>query len=109
MNDLRILCVKIIERVEQLIRPRQNLVRGKRSSLASHHLRQIVAGDVLHHKKLPVSFRKMVADTRQRGMMQTSEEARLAFELFAQPFLRKKRLFQRDNGVQTLIDGLVDR
>src|SRR5690242_271714 len=108
MNDLRFLCVQIIERVEQLIRPRQHLVGGKRTSFTRHHLRQVVAGDVLHHEKLPVGFGKMVADARQRGMMQTCEQPRFAFELFAQTFVGKERLFQRDGGIETLIDGFID-
>ncbi len=64
MNYLRILCVKIIERVEELISPRQNLIGRKRASLAGHHLRQVIAGNELHYEKLPVVFRKMVADAR---------------------------------------------
>ena len=62
----------------------------------------------MHHEKLAVGFGKMVADPRQRGMMQTSQQARLAFELFAQSFVSKKRFFQCNSGIETLIDGLVD-
>src|ERR1043165_4526190 len=109
MNYLRILRVQVIERVEQLIGPGQNLVFRKRASLAIHHLRQIVAGDELHHEKLPVVFRKMVAYTRQRRMMQAREESCFTFELLPQTFLGKQRLLQRDSGVETLVDGLVNR
>src|SRR5215467_15011696 len=41
-------------------------------------------------------------------MMQTSQQPRLALELFAQAFVSKKRLFQRDGGIQSLIDCLVN-
>ena len=109
MNDLRILRVEVVERIEQLIRPRQNLVDGKWTSFAIHHLRQIIAGDELHHEKLSITFREMVADTRQCRMMQAREESGLAFKLLSQAFLGKQRLFQRDRGVETLIDGLVNR
>ena len=105
MDDLRILRVQVVERVEQLIRPRQNLIRRKRTALARHHLRQIVAGDELHHEKLAVAFGKMVADARQCGMMQASQQSRLAFELLAQTLVGKQRLFQRHCGIETLIDA----
>src|SRR5215216_773487 len=108
MDDLRILRVQVVERVEQLIRPRQNLVRGKWTSFAIHHLRQIIAGDELHHEKLAIAFGKMVADARQCGMMQASEEPRLTLELFAQAFFGKKRLFQRHGGIEALINRFVD-
>src|SRR6185369_2112797 len=108
MNDLRILCVEVVERVEQLVCPRQNLIHRKRTTFTIHHLRQIIAGDELHHEKLSVGFGKMVADSRQRGVMQTSEESRLALELFTQPFFRKERFFQRDSRIEALIDSLVN-
>src|SRR6185503_10945241 len=108
MNYLRILRVKIVERIEQLIGPGQNLIGGKRASFTSHHLRQIVAGNKLHHEELAVAFRKMVTHARQRGMMQTSEQTRFAFELFAQPFVGKQGFFQRNGRIETLIDRLVD-
>lgn len=50
----------------------------------------------------------MVADARQRGMMQTGQKPRFALELFAQTFVGKERLFQRNGGVETLIDGLIN-
>src|SRR5690348_7899495 len=108
MNDLRILRVQVVERVEQLIGPGQDLIRRKRSALAVHHFRQVVAGDELHHEKLPVALREMIADARQRRMMQTSEQSRLALELFAQTLVRKQRLLQRYSRIETLIDGLVN-
>src|SRR5687768_15983289 len=108
MDYLRILRVKVVKRIEQLIGPGQNLIAGERTSFASHHLRQIIAGDKLHHEKLSIAFRKMVAYTRQSRMMQTSEKPRLAFELLAQTFIGKQRLFQSDGGIETLIDGLVN-
>jgi hypothetical protein len=42
-------------------------------------------------------------------VMQAREEPGLAFELLSQAFLSKQRLFQRDCGVETLIDGFVNR
>src|SRR6185369_3287403 len=109
MNYLRILRVQVIKRIEQLICPRQNLVRGKRAALASHHLRQVIAGYELHDEKLSISFRKMVADARQRRMMQSREESCLTFELLPQSLFGKQRLFERDCGIETLVDGLVNR
>src|ERR1044072_2036644 len=109
MNYLRILRVQVIERIEQLIRPRQNLVCRKRASFASHHLRQIIAGDELHHEKLSIAFRKMVADTRQCRMMKTREESCFTFELLPQALLSKQRLFERDCSIKTLVDSLVNR
>src|SRR5688572_10037641 len=106
MNDLRFLRVKVVERIEQLIRPGQNLIGGKRTSLTRHHLRQIVAGDKLHHEKLTVVFRKVVADAWQCGMVQTSKKPRLTLELFAQTLIGKQRFFQGNSGIETLIDGL---
>src|SRR5688500_14467686 len=108
MDYLRILRVKVVERIKQLIGPGQNLIAGERTSFASHHLRQIIAGDKLHHEKLSVAFRKMVAHTRQCRMVQTSQKPRLAFELLSQTFIGKQRLFQGDGGIETLIDCLVD-
>src|SRR5687768_4319018 len=69
MDDLWILRVQVVERVEQLIRPGQHLIRRKRSALAHHLLRQIVARNELHDEKLTVVLGKVVADTRQCGMM----------------------------------------
>src|SRR6185369_15966508 len=93
VNDLRILCMQIVERVQQLVRPCQNLIGRKWSSFASHHLRQIVTGDELHHEKLAVAFGKMVADARQRRMMQTRQKSGLSFKLLSQTLVRKQRLF----------------
>ena len=42
-------------------------------------------------------------------MMQTCQQSRLALELLAQTFIGKKRFFKRNGGIETLIDGLVDR
>jgi hypothetical protein len=42
-------------------------------------------------------------------MMQAREESGLAFELLPQAFLGKQGLLERDSGVETLIDGLVNR
>ena len=41
------------------------------------------------------------------GMMQAGEQSRLALELFSQTLVGKQRLFQRDGGVETLIDRFV--
>ena len=108
MNYLRLLRVKIVERIEQLIRPRQNLIRRKRTSFTSHHLREIIAWDKLHYEELAIAFRKMVAHARQRGMVQTCKKSRLTLELFAQAFVGKQCFLQRNGGIETLIDRLVD-
>jgi len=50
----------------------------------------------------------MVADARQRGMVQTSEQPRFALELFAQALVGNERFFQRDGRVETLIDRFID-
>src|ERR1051325_7557227 len=50
----------------------------------------------------------MVADARQRRMMQTREQTRLALKLFAQTFVSEKRLFQLDGGIESLSDCFVD-
>ena len=108
MDDLRILRVEVIERVEQLIRPGQDLIRRKRSALARHLLREIIARDELHDEKLTVALGKMVADSRKRGMMQPRQESCLTFKLLAQTFIGKQRLFQRHCRIESLIDGLVN-
>ena len=51
----------------------------------------------------------MVADARQRRMMQTREESCLTFELLPQSLLGKQRLLKRDCGIETLVDRLVNR
>src|SRR5215213_4951909 len=109
MDDLRLLGMEVVERIEQLISPRQNLVCRKRPAFARHHLRQVIAGDKLHDEKLAVGFGKMVADAWQRRMMQASEQTGLALELLSQAFIRKKRLFQRHGRIETLVDRLVNR
>src|SRR5581483_5460266 len=73
------------------------------------HLGQIDAGDVLHHQKLPVTFVKVIADTRQSRVMKPRQKTCFALKLLAQFFIGKKRLFERDNRIQTLINGFVNR
>jgi len=51
----------------------------------------------------------MVADARQRLMMQPGQQTRFALELLAQFLVRKKGFFQSDGGIETLIQGLVHR
>ena len=81
MNYLRILCVQIIKRVEQLIAPGQHLIRRKRALLVRHHLGQIVAGNVLHHQKLAIAFAEVIAYARQGRMMHAREQTRFALKL----------------------------
>ena len=64
MNDLGILSVQIIKRIEQLITPRENLIWWEGPLLALHHLIEVVSGNKLHHQKLSFTFRKMIADAR---------------------------------------------
>src|ERR1043166_1360051 len=73
MDNWRVLRVQIIERVEQLISPGQNLVGRKRSLFAGRHLRQVLAGNELHHEKLSVAFREVVANPRECRMMHSGK------------------------------------
>jgi hypothetical protein len=41
--------------------------------------------------------------------MKSCEESCLTFELLPQPFLGKQCLFERDCGVETLVDSLINR
>ncbi len=49
----------------------------------------------------------MIADARQRGMMHASQQARLSLKLFAQSFVSEERLFQRHDGVETLVHRFI--
>src|ERR1700752_2262329 len=51
----------------------------------------------------------MVTNARQPLMMQTREQAGLTFELLPQALIGKQRLFQCHRGVETLVDGLINR
>jgi len=50
----------------------------------------------------------MVADARECGMMQASQQTRFALKLFAQAFFSKKRFFEGYSGVETLVDRFVN-
>src|SRR3989442_6706127 len=108
VNDLRVLRMQIIERIKQLVRRGKDLIRRKRSAPLSANRRQIVSCDVLHHEKLSVTFRKVVTNARERRMMQTGQQTCFPFKLLSQLFLCKQSFLQRDGGIQSLINGLVD-
>ena len=72
MDYLRFLSMKVVERIEKLIRPGQDLTSRKRTTLLRHHRLEIVTGDVLHYEKLALALRKMIAYSWQRWMMHTS-------------------------------------
>ena len=107
MNDLRVLCMQIVESVAKLIRPHQNFLLRKRTLPLCQHPRQIVTRDVLHHQKLAVTLVEMIADTRQRLVVHPRQQTRLSLELLAQLFVGEKGFFQRHSGVETLIHSLV--
>ena len=73
------------------------------------HFRQVFSGDVLHHQELTIAFVEMVADARQRLVMQPRQQTCLALELLAQFLVGKKRFFQRNRRIKPLVDGLVNR
>ena len=83
MNDLRILGVQIIERIEKLIGPRQYLIRRKGAAFARYHLGQIIARNKLHYEKLTVAFGKVVAHTRQGGMVHARQQPCLPLKLLS--------------------------
>src|SRR6266446_3710176 len=109
MNDLRVLRMQIIERIQQLISPQQYLTLRKGPAPARYHLREIIAGYKLHDEKRAFTLGKVIANARQRRMMQTGEQTCFALELFAQSFLSKQCLFQRYRCIQSLIDGFINR
>ena len=109
MNDLRILRVQIVEGIAQLIAPTQHLCLRKRTVTTREHFVKVLARDVLHHQKLPVTFVEVIAHSRQRRMVHPRQQTRFAFELLAQLLIGEKRLFQSDDGIQPLVYRFINR
>ena len=109
MDNLRILGVQIVECVTKLIGPTQHFILRKRRVAMRLHFRQVLSRDVLHHQELTIAFVEMVADARQRRVMQPRQQTRLALELLAQLLIGKKRFFQRHRRIKPLVHGLVNR
>src|SRR5438552_11478259 len=107
MNDLRILRVKIVERITKLIGPTRDFILRKRGIARGKHLKEILARDELHYQKLSIAFIEMIADSGQCLMMKPRQEASFALELFAKSLVNKKGFLQRDHSIQPLINGLV--
>src|SRR5438067_13003779 len=108
MNNLGILRVQVIKRVAELIRPTQDLLFGKRSSALCQHRREVFTGDILHQQKLTLALVEVIANARQRLMMESRQETRFTLELFAQLLVGKERFLQRDDRIQPLIDRFVN-
>src|SRR2546421_4525126 len=81
MNDLSIARVQIDERIQQLIRPGDDLVSWKRPGLLGNGLGQIDAANKLHDEKGSIIFGKVITHSRQSRMMELSQQARLLLEL----------------------------
>ena len=109
MDNFRILRVQIVERIAKLISPEEHFSLRKGALTCGQHCKKVFARNVLHHEKLTIAFVEMIADARQRLMMQTRQQTRLALELFAQPLFGKKCFFQRDSRIEPLVDRFVHR
>src|SRR4051794_11398289 len=68
MDDGRLLCVQVIQSVQQLVRPIQDLRDGKRCPTLFQLLKEVFAWNELHHEKLALLVREVVADARQGRM-----------------------------------------
>src|SRR2546422_11489412 len=108
MNDLGILRVQIIKRVQKLIAPQTHLLERKGPTPSRDHLSKVVAGYVLHYEKGALNAGEVIADARQCRMMQSSQQPRFTLKLLAQFLLDKQRLFQRHSCIQPLIDRFVN-
>jgi hypothetical protein len=73
-----------------------------------HHLRQIVAGNVLHYQKLAIAFPKVIAHAWQSWMMHARQQARFALKLASQALIGKQRFLQRDGRVEPLVNSFVN-
>ena len=107
VNDLRILGMQIVERVAKLIGPAQHLCLRERTVPLRQHAEEILAGNVLHYQELSLSFGKVIADSRQRGMVHSRQQTRFALELLAQSFVGEKRFLQRHRGIEPLIKRFI--
>src|SRR5258706_12275903 len=107
MNYLRVLGVKIIERITKLIAPARDFILWKRSIARVEHLKEIFARNVLHHQKLAIAFVEMIADAGQRLMMKPGQQPRFALEWFAKFLVTKKRFLQHDSRIQPPSNSLV--
>ena len=67
MNDRNRLIVEEIQRIEKLIGPFQDAI-DRKDRAAFDHVREVLARNIFHDEKLPVLFKKMIADARQCRM-----------------------------------------
>ncbi len=115
MNYRRFQIVKIIERVEQLINPLQNVFKRKRLSAFFQHSPQIVAFDQFHHQKLPVEFGKIIADEGNRFVAGFCQRFCLALKgidnqnlLFFVGWF-DNYFFERDRLAEPFVNRLINR
>ena len=109
VNNLRILRMQVVERVQKLIRPGQYLIGRKGALLDCQHMGKIFAGDELHHQKLTLTFSEVIANTRQRGMVHARKQPCFSLKLLPQTLISKERLLQCHSGIKTFVNRLVNR
>ena len=76
--------------------------------LPRHHLRKVVAGNVLHNQKLPLALGEVIADSRQRRVMHASEQSCFSLKLLPQAFIGEQRFLQRHSCIEPLVHRFVD-
>ncbi len=102
--------MQVVERVEQLVGPFENLREGERAARArAPHLFEVGAADELHDEELPRAFVEVVAHAGQRRVRKPGEQTRLALELPPEFLAVERRFLERDGRVQALVQRLVNR
>jgi hypothetical protein len=90
-----------------LVSPGDDLSARKWSRPIRDNLRQVIAGDELHHQKRAFVFGEVIADSWQRRMRKLCQQTRFLLELSAQATIDSKGLFKRNRHLKSFIDGFV--
>src|SRR6267378_6835195 len=109
MNNLWILRMQVVECIEKLISPGQYLIDWKRSLLDRQHASKVLAVDELHHQKLSLTLREVIANARKCGMVHAGKQPRLSLKLLPQALVGKEGFLQRHRCIKAFINRLVNR
>src|SRR6185295_14839654 len=93
MNYLTFARVQINQSIEHLIGPRNYLRARKWPWLLRDDLRQVITGDELHHQKRAAVLGEIIADPRQRRMIELRQQPGFLLELSPQMTIDRERFF----------------
>ncbi len=117
MIDRRVLRVQIVERVEKLVEPTDDVIDRERRLKLLEHVAKLFAFNKFHDKELPVLVRKVITDVRDDLVLDLRQKLGLAFERRLDQFLLLRAgsfdridhdLLDRAGRVENVVVGLIN-